>query len=146
MWIFNNFFVDLNQKYFVFEIFRFLCFCEIYRFQTLWGHHRHCYIMEVILMFVYFECYVLPKRNLVKYYCAVWKTFLNCFWLNAGDWKLVPGSFIFFLKMTIKQDRTIFNSWHLPFYIVTYSPFQKDGTLESWHKLNLGYWVIEAGL
>ena len=141
----TNFF-DLNQKYFVLEIFRFLCFCEIYRFQNLWGHHRHCYIMEVILMFIYFECYVLPKWNLVKCYFAVWKTFLTCFWLNAVDWKLFPRLFYFFIKMTVKQDRTIFNSRYLPFYIVPYSPFQKDDTLESWHNLNLGYWVIEAGL
>ena len=27
----------------------------------------------------------------------------------------------------------MFNSWHLPFSNVPYSPFQKNETLESWH-------------
>ena len=26
------------------------------------------------------------------------KTFLTCFWLNAGDWKLVPGPFMILMK------------------------------------------------
>ena len=30
----------------------------------------------------------------------------NMFWLNAGDWKLVPGSYDF-IKMTIQQDLAI---------------------------------------
>ena len=46
---------------FVLEIFsRFLCFCEI-RFQNLWHHDRHCYIIEVILMLSSFEFYGLSK-------------------------------------------------------------------------------------
>ena len=27
----------------------------------------------------------------------VWQTFLACFWLSAGDWKLVPGPFMILL-------------------------------------------------
>ena len=28
----------------------------------------------------------------------VWQTFLTCFWLFAGDWKLVPDPFLILLK------------------------------------------------
>ena len=38
------------------------------------------------------------KMNLVKYYCTVWQIFLSYIWLNAGDWKLVPGPFMILLK------------------------------------------------
>ena len=77
---------------------------------------------------------VLSKRNLAKYYCAVWRIFLTCFWLN-GDWRLETSSrfcyCLLFTKMTIKQDLVIFNnSWHLPFLNLPYPTFQK--------KLNTG--------
>ena len=45
-----------------------------------------------------------------------------------------------FMKMAIKQDPAIFDSWQLPFLIVPYSYFQKNETLEFWHN-----WVIGAG-
>ena len=52
----------------------------------------------------------------------------------AQYWRLETSSRPFYdlIKMTIGQDLTIFNSWHLPFLIVPYSPFQKNETLESW--------------
>ena len=53
----------------------------------------------------------------------------NMFWPNAGDWKLVSGFYV--LKMTIEQYLPIFNSSHLPFPIVSYSPFQKNEALGS---------------
>ena len=65
------------------------------------------------------------------------------FWLVFGSmWRLETNSrlFYFFIKMAIKQDLTIFNSWHLPFFIVPYSPFQKDDTLESWYNLLFSNW------
>ena len=43
----------------------------------------------------------------ILYYIS---TFQTCFWLNAGDWKLVPGSFMILLK---RQYREI---W--PFFMV----------------------------
>ena len=49
----------------------------------------------------------------------------NMFWLNAVDWKLVPGPFYDFIKMTILRDLAIFNSSQLRFLIVPYSPLQK---------------------
>ena len=60
----------------------------------------------------------------------------------AQCWRLETNSrlFYFFIKMAIKQDLTIFNSWHLPFFIVPYSPFQKDDTLESWYNLLFSNW------
>ena len=119
---------------FVLEISRFSCFSEIHRFQNLWPHHRHCYIMEVTLTLISFESWVLSNWNLVKYWYAVCKTFLTSFWLNAGDWKLVQGPFMILLRWQ-QGDLVIFDSWHLPFLIVPYSPFQKSETVKSWQLL-----------
>ena len=63
----------------------------------------------------------------------------NMFWPNAGDWKLVSG-FYDVLKMTIEQYLPIFNSSHLPFPIVSYSPFQKNEALGSWLNWLLSNW------
>ena len=49
----------------------------------------------------------------------------NMFLANAGDWKLVPGSFMFLLKERYSEIRPLFNSWHLPFLNVPDSPCQK---------------------
>ena len=62
-----NLFILKKKKCFLLEISRFLCFCKIHIFQNLWHHHRHCYIMEVIIMLIYFESSVLSKWKLVKY-------------------------------------------------------------------------------
>ena len=51
--VFNKIFY-LTKKCFVL-MFRFLCFCEINKFQNLWHHHRYCYVMEVIIMLISFE-------------------------------------------------------------------------------------------
>ena len=45
-------------------------------------------------------------------------------WLHAGDWKFVPGSFMILLKQQYRKI-WLFNSWHLPFLNVPYSPFYK---------------------
>ena len=70
--------------------------------------------------------------------CSFWQTFLTCFKLNAGDWKLVPGPFTILLKWQYSEI------W--PFLIVYIAifncPFQKNETLESWQT---GYWVIGPG-
>ena len=56
----------------------------------------------------------------------------------AQCWRLETSSRPFhnFIKTTIKQDPTIFHSWHLPFSIVPYLPIQKK-PLESWHNWSL---------
>ena len=50
----------------------------------------------------------------------------------AQCWRLETSSmtFYYFIKMTVERDLTIFNSSHLPFLIVPYSPFEKNETLE----------------
>ena len=45
-----------------------------------------------------------------------------------------------FIKITIQQDRAIFNGWHIPLLIVLYSPLQKNEIPESWHILLLSNW------
>ena len=59
--------------------------------------------------------------------------YLTCLWLNAGDWKLVQGPFMILLEQQYSDICPFFQSWHLPFLIVPYSPFQINETLESWH-------------
>ena len=83
-------------------------------------------------------CTTKVKFGQIVVYCM--RNISNLF--LAQCWRLETNSrlFYFFIKMTIKQDLTIFNSWHLPFFIVPYSPFQKDDTLESWHNLLLSNW------
>ena len=67
-WCVINEFFYLKKKWcFVLEISSFLCFYKIHKFQNLWRHHRHCCMMEVTLLLISFESYVLSKRNLVKY-------------------------------------------------------------------------------
>ena len=60
----------------------------------------------------------------------------------AQCWRLETRSrpFYDFIKITILRDLVIFNSWHLPFLIVPYSPFQKHETLEFWHKSLVSSW------
>ena len=138
----TNFF-DLNKKCFALEIIRFLYFCEIYRFQNLWRHHRPCYIMEAIPSNNYF--FRMLCNTKVKFRQILMRCMRNIMRNNlflAQCWRLETNSrlFYFYLKMTIKQDVIIFNCWHLPFFIVPDSPFQKDDTLESWHNLLLSNW------
>ena len=59
----------------------------------------------------------------------------NIYTMCLTQWSRLETSswpFYDFSKMTIKQDLLIFNSWHLPFLNIAYSPFQKHETLESW--------------
>ena len=124
-------------------MFKLLCFCEIYRFQNLWRHYGHCYIMKDMLINAYLfwmQCTTKVKLGQILVCCMRNISYL----FLAECWRLETNSrlFYFFIKLKIKQDLTIFNGWHLPFLIVPYSPFQKDDTLESWHNL---LWVIEAG-
>ena len=54
-WCVINDFFYLKKKCFVLEISRFSCFCEIHKFQILWHHHKHCCIMEFILLLFSFK-------------------------------------------------------------------------------------------
>ena len=77
---------------------------------------------------------------MIKYWCAVWQTFLTCFWLNAEDRKLVLGPFMILSKWHYSEIWLFLNSWHLPFLNVPYSHLQKKKTLESWHNWLLSNW------
>ena len=96
-----------------------ICFCEIHKFQNLWHHHRS---------FLHNGSYT--------YTCFFWilSTIKNsffdetCFWLMAGDWKLVPGPFMILLKWHYSEiwSFLIVEIYHdLPFLIAPCSPFQK---------------------
>ena len=75
--------------------------------------------------------------------CAVWQTFLTCFWLNAGDWfyDFIPFLW-FFLKWEYIDIWSFFNRWDLPFLVVPYSPLQK---MKHRNLDIIGYWVIDSG-
>ena len=68
--------------------------------------------------------------KLFKCQCAVWQTFLTCFWLNAGDWKLVPGTFMILLQWQYSEiwSFLIVDICHL---IFPYLTFQKSEALRS---------------
>ena len=67
--------------------------------------------------------------------CCKTNTFLEC-------WRLKTSSrpFYGFVKTTMYRDLAIFNSWHLPFSVVSYSPFQKNQPFEPWHNWLLSNW------
>ena len=66
---------------------------------------------------------------------------LVCYMANISNIFLVPcrrldtsaRPFYDFIKILIQRDLDIFNSGHLQSLIVSYSAFQKNVTLESWH-------------
>ena len=64
----------------------------------------------------------------------VCQIFITCFWLNAADWKLVPGPFMILLKWQNNElwPFLIVDIYHWLTLIVSYSHFQKNETLESW--------------
>ena len=84
--------------------------------------------------------WILSTINIkfVKYYCAVGQTFLKCFWLNAGDWKLVAGPFMIlwrWIYSLIWPFLTV-NNYHFKIPLT----FSKNGTLESSHNWLLNNW------
>ena len=105
----------------------------------MWRHNRHCYIMEVTLVLSSFECEVLSRWNLVKYLRAVRETFLTCFWLSVGDWKLVLGSFMILLKWRYSKiwPFLIVDIYH--FYLHLIHLFKK---IKNWNLDIISYWVI----
>ena len=96
--------------------------------------------MEVTLMLISFESYVISKWNLGRYWCAAWQTFLTWFWLNAGDWKLVPGPVMILLKQQYSKIWPVLIVEVYHFYMSVIHFFQKIETLESWHKWLLSNW------
>ena len=101
-----------------------------------------CYIMEVILMLIAFESYLFSEWNLVKYSCAAWKTLLTWFWLNAGDWILVPSSFMILLKRQYRKiwQFSIVEIYRFKMFFIHF--FKKP---KHWNLDISGYWVIGVG-
>ena len=136
-----------EKKCLVLEISRFLCFHEIHWYKNLWCHYRHSYIMKLHLLQL---CLFLLNPKYYQY--EIWSDTsvlqTNIYMTNISDmflvqcWRLETSSRIFFdfIEMIIKWDLVIFNSWHLPFLNVPYSPSQKNETLESWQNLLLSNW------
>ena len=52
-----------KKQSFIFKLSRFLCFCEFHRFQNQWSHHRHCYIMEVRLIFFRYKVKIYIEKQ-----------------------------------------------------------------------------------
>ena len=96
-YVINEFFYLKKKSCFVLEISRFLCFCETCRFQNLWRHDRYCCIMQVTFVLIFWILSPLKMKFRQILVCCMTK-FVTCYWLNAGDWKLVPASFMILLK------------------------------------------------
>ena len=61
----------------------------------------------------------------------------------AQCWRLQNNSrlFYFFVKLTIKQDLAMFNSWYFKLFSLSFIHlFKKNETLESWHNWLLSNW------
>ena len=124
-WCVIHEFFYLKKECFVLEISKFLCFYKLHRSQNQSLLHNESYtyayffwILGTIKM-KFGQILVCCMTNMFLVYC----------------WRLETSSrpFYDFIKLTIWQDLAIFNSWHLPFLNVPYSPFQENETLESWY-------------
>ena len=67
--------------------------------------------------------------------------FLTCFWLNAGNWKLVPGPFMILMKWQYNKicQFLVVDVYHFQFSLI--HPFKK---MKHWNLDITGYWVIGA--
>ena len=54
----------------------------------------------------------------------------NMFLAQCCRMETSSSPFYDFIIMIIYEDVVIFNNWHLPFLIVGFSHFQKNGTIE----------------
>ena len=130
-WCVTNESFYLNRKSFVLEIFWFLCSWNPQILKSVTsvtallhnGSYTYAYLFRILSA-------IEMKFGQVLARCM--KNISNMFLTQC--WRLETSSWTFydFIKMTIQQALTIFNSWHLPFLIVSYLHFQKNETLESW--------------
>ena len=137
-----NFLIWRKNSFSCSRYFRFLSFCEIHKFQNLWRHLRHCYIMEVTLVLIFFFWILSTiKMKFGQILVCVWQTFLTCFWLNAGDWKLVPGPVIILLEWQYSKiwQFLIVDICHFSLSLLKFSKKWKTGIL------TIVYSVIRAG-
>ena len=78
----------------VLEISRFLCVCKICKFQNLLRHQRHSESYTFVYFFWILSAIKMKFSQILMYLII----FLTCFWLSAGDWKLVPAPFMILMK------------------------------------------------
>ena len=117
----------LKKKCFVLEISRFLYFCEIHKFQNLWRHHRHCYLLEVTVIFFWMLITIKMKFGQILMCCMTNTS--NMF--LAQCWRL-QRPFYDFIKMTICSKIWAFlivDIHHFNCFLFTFS--KKNKTLES---------------
>ena len=114
--------------------------CEIHIFQNLWRDHRRCYVNKSYTYgyFFWILSTVKMKFGLILVCCMT--NISNMFLTQCWRLKTSSRPFYDFFKMIIQPDMAIFNSWHVPFINVPYSPFQKNETLESWHNWLFSNW------
>ena len=95
-----------------------------FRFQNLW-HYTYAWLFWILST-------IKMKLDKILVCCMtnISKLFLAQYWRLETSFR----PFYDFFKITIYWDMGIFNIWHLPFFILPYSPFHKNKTLEyTWH-------------
>ena len=69
-------------------------------------------------------------KILVRFMTNISNLFLAQYWRLETSFR----PFYDFIKIKIYWDMAIFNIWHLSFFLLPYSPFHKNKTLEyTWH-------------
>ena len=63
----------------------------------------------------------------------------NVFWLNAGDWKLLPDPFLILMKW---QYNKICQSLIVDIHYFKFSFIQTFKKMKHWKLDTIGYWVI----
>ena len=76
---------------------------ESLKFLGVIFHFSFCHISFLLQVRQFYELLgifskILLTLKLIEYCKDTTQTFLTCFPLNAGEWKLVPGSFMILLK------------------------------------------------
>ena len=117
---------------------RYLEFCVFVKYKDI--KIGICHIMEGKLYACFFWILATIKMKFGQVLVCCVLNMSNMFLGQCWRLETSSRSFYDFIKTTIYGDPAIFHSWHLPFLIVFYSPFQKNETLESWRNWLLGNW------
>ena len=116
------------------EIFVFLWNLQISKFVT----SSQVLLHNASYTYAYFFWILSPiKMKFGQILVCCMANISNMFWLNAGDWKLVPGSFMILLKWQYSKI------W--PFLMVELSFIHLFKKIKHWNLAIFGYWVIGAG-
>ena len=124
------------------EISRFLCFCEIHRFQNLWRHLRHCYIMEVTLNAYFLWILSTIKMKLGQILLCCMRNISNMF--LAQCWR-PETSFRPCIMLLKWQCREIWSFLIVYIYHFKCPLFTFSKKMKRWNLNLIIYWVIWAG-